>query len=121
MTLIQSLSFCTRPDVKILTGVEMIMRAVTVVFLALFILPVAAVGADQMAAGLDAALAKAITDWGVPGVAIVIVKDDQVVAAKGYGVRELGKLGKVDGETIFVFASLSKSFTVGAGGSCVTR
>ena len=95
----------------------MINRAATVVLLALFMIPVVALGAAQMPADLDAALAKAIADWGVPGVAIVIVKDDQVIAAKGYGVRELGKPGKVDGETIFDIASLTKSFT--AAGAAV--
>ncbi|HEU4928494.1 MAG TPA: serine hydrolase [Candidatus Krumholzibacteria bacterium] len=93
------------------------MRAVTFVFLALLALPVSALCADQMPTDLDAALTEAIADWGVPGVAIVIVKDDQVVAAKGYGVRELGKPGKVDGETIFDIASLTKSFT--AAGAAV--
>ena len=95
----------------------MIVRAVTVVVLALFILPAVAVSAEEMPAELDAALSKAIADWGVPGVAIVIVKDDQVVATRGYGVRELGKPGKVDGETIFDIASLTKSFT--AAGAAV--
>ena len=39
---------------------------------------------------------KALQDWGVPGVAIAIVKDDRVVYAKGFGVRELNKPEPVD-------------------------
>jgi CubicO group peptidase (beta-lactamase class C family) len=66
---------------------------------------------------LDAYLAKAVRDWDLPGLAIVIVKDDHVVAAKGYGVRELGRPEPVDGKTIFDIASLTKSFT--AAGAAV--
>jgi len=66
---------------------------------------------------LDIYLSKAVRDWDLPGLAVAIVKDDQVVAAKGYGVRELGKPGRVDGKTIFDIASLTKSFT--AAGAAV--
>ncbi|HST21269.1 MAG TPA: hypothetical protein VLR90_09150, partial [Blastocatellia bacterium] len=30
---------------------------------------------------------KALKDWEVPGIAIAIVKNDQIVFSKGYGVR----------------------------------
>ena len=40
-------------------------------------------------AKLDAYFSKALTDWNVPGMAIAIVKDDSVVLAKGYGVRNV--------------------------------
>lgn len=40
---------------------------------------------------IDAYAAKAGKDWKVPGFAVAIVKDDKVVFAKGYGLRELGK------------------------------
>jgi CubicO group peptidase (beta-lactamase class C family) len=70
-----------------------------------------------MPPALDRYIAKAVREWDVPGLAIVIVKDDQVLAARGYGVRELGKPEQVDGETIFDIASLAKSFT--AAGAAV--
>ena len=41
-------------------------------------------------ARLDAFVAEAQKDWPVPGLAVVIVKDGEMVLAKGYGVRELG-------------------------------
>lgn len=59
----------------------------------------------------DAYVNKAIKDWGVPGVAIAIVKDDRVVLAKGYGVRELNKPAPVDENTLFAIGSSSKAFT----------
>ncbi len=59
---------------------------------------------------VDAYLSKALRDWDIPGMAVAVVQGD-VIAAKGYGVRELGKAGAVDENTIFDSASLTKSFT----------
>lgn len=54
-----------------------------------------------------------------PGLAIAIVKDDQVVFAKGYGVRKIGTNDKVDAHTIFQIASVSKQFTAALCGILV--
>lgn len=51
-------------------------------------------------------------EWKVPGMSIAIVKDNQVVLKKGYGVREIGKPGKVDTQTLFACASTTKAMTV---------
>jgi CubicO group peptidase (beta-lactamase class C family) len=59
----------------------------------------------------DAYVQQAVTDWHVPGLAIAVVKDGQVIFAKGYGVRQLGKPGKVDAQTIFGIASTTKAMT----------
>jgi CubicO group peptidase (beta-lactamase class C family) len=91
-------------------------KILTYAFVNLLLL-VARAGNAQIPTELDNDIAKAVRDWEVPGLAIVIVKDDHVVATKGYGVRELGKPGLVDGETIFDIASLTKSFT--AAGAAV--
>jgi CubicO group peptidase (beta-lactamase class C family) len=53
-------------------------------------------------------------DWAAPGFAIAIVKDDKLVFAKGYGVRELGKPEVVDENTLFAIASNTKAFTAAA-------
>lgn len=63
---------------------------------------------------IDAYAEKSRADWNVPGFAIAIVKDDKVVLAKGYGVRELGKQPTVDEKTLFAIASNSKAFTAAA-------
>ncbi|WP_243049369.1 serine hydrolase [Dyella sp. RRB7] len=47
----------------------------------------------------------------VPGIAVAIVKDGQVVLEQGYGVRELGKPDAVDAHTLFAIASNTKAFT----------
>lgn len=66
---------------------------------------------DEKLKEIDAYAEKARADWNVPGFAVAIVKDDKVVFAKGYGVRELGKPEKVDENTLFAIASNSKAFT----------
>lgn len=66
---------------------------------------------DAPLQGFDDYVNKAIKDWGVPGVAIAVIKDDKIVFAKGYGVRELGKPAPVDEHTLFAIGSSSKAFT----------
>lgn len=63
---------------------------------------------------IEAYATKAGQDWRVPGFAMAIVKDDSVVFAKGFGVRELGKPTPVDDHTLFAIASNSKAFTSAA-------
>lgn len=63
---------------------------------------------------LDEYYAKALIDWEVPGMAIAIVKDDSVIFAKGFGVKEVGKPDKVDANTLFAIASNTKAFTSAA-------
>lgn len=72
--------------------------------------------AGKQAHPLDAArlavLAKFVEDaqklTGVPGVAVGLVQGGKVVFADGFGVRELGKPAKVDGDTKFMIASNTK-------------
>jgi CubicO group peptidase (beta-lactamase class C family) len=63
---------------------------------------------------IDEYATRAGREWNVPGFAVAIVKDDRVVFAKGYGVRELGKPGPVDKDTLFAVASNTKAFTAAA-------
>src|SRR5437763_9178315 len=69
---------------------------------------------DLASAGLDAYAQKVLADWHAPGVALAVVKDDKVILARGYGVREIGKPDAVDEHTVFDIASCSKAFTVAA-------
>lgn len=70
--------------------------------------------------GLDGYVQQVMHDWHVPGLAIAVVKDGKVVLARGYGVRELGKTGKVDADTLFDIGSNTKAFTVAALGTLVS-
>jgi CubicO group peptidase (beta-lactamase class C family) len=47
----------------------------------------------------------------VPGVAIAILKNGELVEARGFGVREAGTRDQVDGDTLFSVGSISKVVT----------
>jgi CubicO group peptidase (beta-lactamase class C family) len=77
--------------------------------------------AERFPAELDRYIAKVLADWRIPGLAIAVVRNDSTLVAKGYGVRELGKPDRVDENTVFDIASLSKSFTATAAAILVDR
>ena len=52
-----------------------------------------------------------LVDTGVPGAAVAIVIDGDVVFAEGFGVRSPGGIQPVDANTTFAIGSLSKSMT----------
>ncbi len=60
---------------------------------------------------LDSYIQKGLTDWNLPGLAIVIVKDGKVVWMKGYGIRDIETKKPVDENTLFMIASNTKLFT----------
>jgi CubicO group peptidase (beta-lactamase class C family) len=66
--------------------------------------------------GLDGYIEAGMKRWQIPGLAIGIVKDDHLVFAKGFGLREVGKPEKVTEKTFFAMASQSKAFTATALG-----
>ena len=76
--------------------------------------PVAGSTAPLQLNHLDADVERVMKQFDVPGIAIAIVKDGQVLTARGFGVRKLGAPEKVDGKTLFEVASNSKAFTAAA-------
>lgn len=69
--------------------------------------------------GFDSFVEQSLRDFQVPGAAVAVVHDDKVVFLKGFGVREAGKPAKVDPDTLFMLASVSKTFTAGLVGTFV--
>jgi CubicO group peptidase (beta-lactamase class C family) len=65
-------------------------------------------------ASFDAHVARVMREFRVPGMAVAVVKDGQVVLAKGYGARRAGEPGAVDADTLFGIASNTKAFTCAA-------
>jgi CubicO group peptidase (beta-lactamase class C family) len=63
---------------------------------------------DKATAALDGIVESAMKRTGLPGLAVGIVYKDKVIYAEGFGVRELGKPGKIDPDTVFLLASVSK-------------
>lgn len=60
---------------------------------------------------LDTYVNRGLQQWQIPGVAVLVIKDGQIVVAKGYGVKELGTNDKVDANTLFMIGSNTKAFT----------
>ena len=65
-------------------------------------------------AQLDQYVSEAMAEFNIPGIAVGIIRNDNIEHLKGYGIREVGKEGKVDGDTLYAIASNSKAFTAGA-------
>jgi CubicO group peptidase (beta-lactamase class C family) len=63
---------------------------------------------------LEVFVERVLDQFEVPGMAVAIVKDGEVVSAAGYGVRELGQPTTVDDHTLFGIASNTKAFTATA-------
>ena len=53
-------------------------------------------------------LAERMAFHNIPGVSIAVIRDGKIAWAKSYGVRETGKAGAVDADTIFLAGSISK-------------
>jgi len=60
---------------------------------------------------IDALVERALVDFNIPGIGVGIIKDGEVILAKGYGIRDMRGSDKVDGDTLFQIASNSKAYT----------
>jgi len=94
---------------------RMMLSRLVALWLALLLFPLAASGQtltrDQVMAaipGLESLIARQIDSGAVPGLAVAVVYDDEVVYLKGFGLREVGKVEAVDADTVFQLASFSK-------------
>jgi CubicO group peptidase (beta-lactamase class C family) len=70
-------------------------------------------------AGFDDYVAQSVRDWKTTGLAVAVVKDGQIVFAKGYGVRRLGSPEPIDDRTLFAVGSTTKAMTAAAIGMLV--
>lgn len=64
---------------------------------------------QKAAAQLDEVVPRFLARTGVPGAAVSVVYDNQVVYSRGFGVRKLGESAAVDADTVFQLASVSKA------------
>lgn len=69
--------------------------------------------------GFDDFFTQKMAEYEVPGAVVGIVENDTVVYLKGFGLREIGKPEKVDPDTRFQVASVTKYITGGAIGTLV--
>ena len=63
---------------------------------------------------IDALVERAREAFDVPGIAVGVIREGEVIHAKGYGLRKLGKADKVDADTLFQIASNTKAMTSAA-------
>src|SRR4051812_13131951 len=90
-------------------------RLLVVAVCCLGLVPRPAAAADKVDADAVSAVVEASRkEWDVPGACVAIVRDDEVVFLKGYGVRELGSDKPVTPDTLFAIASCTKAFTATA-------
>ncbi len=90
-------------------------RACAATLLMLMLMPVNlanAQGSEEAAKSkaIDAILS-AVTQPEAPGVAAIVKENGLVIFEKGYGVRKLGTADKINAETNFRLASVTKEFT----------
>lgn len=78
---------------------------------ALALLGAPAASQARLPRDFDAEVTRAMRLFQVPGMAIAIVRDGQVVLARGYGIRRIGDSTRVDANTLFQIASNTKAFT----------
>lgn len=80
----------------------------------------AAASVESAIAQLEPLIADALAKTGVPGLAVGIVFQDELVYAKGFGVRSVDASDPVEPETVFQLASVSKSLASTAVSTVVT-
>lgn len=68
---------------------------------------------------IDRLVEQVMQVFNVPGIAVAVVKDDQVIHSKGYGVSSIATGKKTDEYTLFAIASNTKAFTAAALGILV--
>jgi CubicO group peptidase (beta-lactamase class C family) len=62
-------------------------------------------------AKVESSVQKAMAAFQVPGIAVAIIKDNEIVLSKGFGVVKHGSQQKVNADTLFGVASNTKAMT----------
>jgi CubicO group peptidase (beta-lactamase class C family) len=99
------------------------MKSIPILLLAILLLPLSVISQEnkyeELLEKLDSFYEKTHQEWGVPGMSVAVVKDGEIIFSKGYGVKEMGKPGRPDGNTLYPVASNSKAFTASVIGQLV--
>ena len=67
--------------------------------------------ADRILEGLADFVEEMLAEWKVPGAAVAVVQDGEIVFMKGFGTREVGEELPVTPDTLFAVGSTTKAFT----------
>lgn len=68
----------------------------------------------QYSTKLTSTLKEIATRWGIPGLGVGIVKEGEIVYAKGFGVQSLDTRAPVTLDSVFCLASIAKCFVASA-------
>ena len=95
-------------------------KSLLILFLTLISVQLFAQKQDKLSK-IDSYIQNAMKEWNMPGFAVAIVKNDSIIFAKGYGVKDVRTNEPVDEHTNFMIASCSKAFTTAALATLVDR
>ncbi len=70
---------------------------------------------------LEDYVSKGMARWQIPGAAVGVVVDDDVVYARGFGLRDLSASAPVDANTVFGIGSTTKAFAAATEAIMVDR
>jgi CubicO group peptidase (beta-lactamase class C family) len=102
---------CAAPAKPFPTLVRSAASSVLLALPLLLLAPAPAAPGPVDAKAIDAIVQRALQSWHVPGVAVAIVRGDQVVYLKGHGLRDLDSGEPVTPDTLFAIGSCTKAFT----------
>jgi CubicO group peptidase (beta-lactamase class C family) len=88
-------------------------NALLLAALTLVVLPLPARAAEAPP-GTEAVVREGMKAWRLPGLAVAVVRDGEVIYLRGHGLREVGNPLPVTPDTLFAIASLTKAFTATA-------
>ena len=92
------------PDMKLFMAVHMVFVAINL----------SANSNVKLNNSVDSLVNKTMQEFNVPGVAIGIVKNNEIIHLQGYGTANIDNKNPVNQDTIFKIASNSKAFTTAA-------
>ena len=81
--------------------------------------PAAAVAETFDAGAFHAYVEQAVADWSATGLAVAVIRGQELLFARGYGVLERGQPDAVDPDTLFSIGSTTKAMTAATLGILV--
>lgn len=93
------------------------LKAASLLALPFLFTPFAALGQSSAASahdalsGIEHVIEAGREQWGIPGMAVGVIYQDEFIHLEGYGALKLGEPQRVDADTLFGVASTSKAMT----------
>ncbi len=74
-------------------------------------IPISGYSNSPNMAAFDQKFINLMRKWSLPGAALVVIRNGQVIAARGYGWADVSRQEQVQPDSLFRIASVSKTFT----------